>query len=164
MNTEPIQTPFDKFRTTVRPEWIDNNNHMNMGYYMVVFDEATDDWLNYIGLDSVHRLTNEITTFCVEGHITYDMEVRVNAPLHFKTTLLDFDEKRIHYIHEMYHGTEGFLASTNELMSLHVSLATRRAAPMHGEILVRLREIKAAHDQLPPLPQAGRHIGLRQKK
>jgi acyl-CoA thioester hydrolase len=164
MNADLIQAPFDQFRATVRPEWIDNNDHMNMGYYMVVFDEATDDWLNYIGLDGAHRQDNGITTFCVEGHITYDMEIRVDAPLHFRTRLLDFDEKRIHYIHEMYHGTEGFLASTNELMSLHVSLATRRAAPMHPDIQTHLAKIKAVHDQLPPLPQAGRHIGLRQRK
>jgi hypothetical protein len=45
-------------------------------------------------------------------------------------------------------------------MSLHVSQATRRAAPMATEILVRLGEIQAAHDRLPRPPQAGRRIGL----
>ena len=74
--------------------------------------------------------------------------------------MLGHDAKRLHYIHAMYHATEGFLASTNELMSLHVSQATRRAAPMAASVLARLAAIQAAHDALPRPPQAGRRIGL----
>ena len=32
--------PFDKHRDVVRPEWIDDNGHLNMGYYVVAFDRA----------------------------------------------------------------------------------------------------------------------------
>jgi acyl-CoA thioester hydrolase len=60
----------------------------------------------------------------------------------------------------MYHATEGYLAATNELLSLHVSQATRRSAPMAPEILARLAEIQRAHDALPRAPQVGRVIGL----
>jgi len=45
-------------------------------------------------------------------------------------------------------------------MSLHVSQATRRAAPMAASVLARLAAIQAAHDALPRPPQAGRRIGL----
>ena len=34
--------PFDEHREIVHPEWIDENGHFNMGYYMVAFDRATD--------------------------------------------------------------------------------------------------------------------------
>jgi acyl-CoA thioester hydrolase len=60
----------------------------------------------------------------------------------------------------MYHATEGYLAATNELLSLHVTQATRRSAPMAHEILTRLAEIRRAHDGLPRPPQVGRGIGL----
>jgi acyl-CoA thioester hydrolase len=60
----------------------------------------------------------------------------------------------------MYHAEEGYLAATNELMSLHVSEETRRGAPMASEILERLRPIQAAHDKLPRPPQVGRRLGL----
>src|SRR5262249_45317698 len=66
-------------------------------------------------------------------------------------------------IHAMYHATEGFLAATNELMSLHVDRATRRGAPMAPEILARLAAIQRVHDTLPRPPQAGRAIGLANK-
>ena len=129
-----LAAPFDTHRDVVRPEWIDHNGHMNVGYYLVVFDFATDDFMAWVGLDAAHRREHHVTTFCLEAHV--------------------------HYIHAMYHATEGFLASTNELMSLHVSKATRRAAPMAASVLTRLAAIQTAHDALPRPPTAGRRIGL----
>ena len=217
---EEISAPFDAYRAVVRPEWIDDNRHMNMGYYLVVFDLATDEWMRFVGLDRRHRRAREVTTFCLEAHVTYHREVRAGDPLRFTTlllghdakrvhyihamyhasegylaatnelmslhvhlatrrggpmapevvarlariqsdrSLLDFDAKRIHYIHEMYHADAGYLAATNELMSLHVSEQTRRGAPMADEIVERLRRIRAVHDRLPRPPQVGRVMGL----
>ncbi len=144
----------------MRPEWIDNNGHMNMGYYVVVFDLATDEWMRLVGLDPTHRAARTVTTFCLEAHVTYHREVREGDPLRFTTRLLAFDAKRMHYIHEMYHGEAGYLAATNELMSLHVSQETRRGAPMAPEILERLRLIQAGHERLPRPSQVGRVMGL----
>ncbi|MBI1733632.1 MAG: thioesterase family protein [Candidatus Rokubacteria bacterium] len=156
--TDPA--PFDQYRDRVRPEWIDHNEHMNMGYYLVVFDLATDAFFAWVGLGTEHRRAYEITTFCLEAHVTYHREVRSGDPLRFTTQLLAHDAKRLHYIHAMYHATDGYLAATNELVSLHVSLATRRGAPMAPELLERLAAIQQAHDRLPRPPQAGRRIGL----
>ena len=155
-----VGAPLDTFRATVKPAWIDHNGHMNMGYYVVVFDLATDAFFDWVGLDRAYRSSRRITTFCLEAHVTYHREVRADDPLRFTTTLLDFDAKRIQYFHRMFHATDGYLAATNELMSLHVSQETRRAVPMAAEILDRLARIKAAHDTLPRPPQAGRRIGL----
>lgn len=155
-----IAAPFDRYRDVVRPEWIDHNGHMNMGYYVVVFDLATDEFFRWVGLDATHRRDERVTTFCLEAHVTYHREVRAGDPLRFTTLLLGYDAKRIHYVHEMYHAREGYLAATNELMSLHVSEATRRAASMAPEILARLARIQKAHDALPRPLQVGRTIGL----
>ena len=158
-----LAAPLDRYRDVVRPEWIDHNQHMNMGYYLVVFDYATDEFFAWVGLDAAHRAARAITTFCLEAHVTYHREVRAGDPLRFTTRLLAHDDRRIHYFHAMYHADGGWLAATNELMSLHVSHATRRAAPMAPEVLSRLAAIQRAHDALPPPPQAGRAIGLGDK-
>ena len=63
----------------------------------------------------------------------------------------------------MYHGTEGYLAATNELMSIHVSQETRRSTPMQPKIVERLATIKEVHDKLAPDPYCGRVIGLNAK-
>jgi acyl-CoA thioester hydrolase len=158
-----LAAPLDRYRDVVRPEWIDHNQHMNMGYYLVVFDYATDEFFSWVGLDAPHRASHGVTTFCLEAHVTYHREVVGGDPLRFTTILLAHDAKRLHYIHAMYHATEGFLVATNELMSLHVSRATRRAAPMAPDILARLAAIQRAHDALPRPVQAGRAIGLGNK-
>ena len=44
--------PFDRFEGMVRPEWIDANGHMNLAYYVVLFDSATDAIFEPLG----HRL------------------------------------------------------------------------------------------------------------
>ena len=156
-----IAAPLDTYRDVVRPEWIDHNGHMNVGYYLVVFDFATDEFMRWVGLDAEHRRLRQVTTFCLEAHVTYQREVREGDALRFTTHLLGHDAKRLHYIHAMYHATEGYLAATNELMSLHVALSTRRGATMTPEMLARLAEIQSAHDTLPRLPQVGRAIGLK---
>ncbi len=57
--------PFDEHREVVHPEWIDENGHFNMGYYMVAFDRATalrtvrSALRAYVGLPDYQR-------FCVE--------------------------------------------------------------------------------------------------
>lgn len=158
-----IPAPLELYRDQVRGEWIDYNQHMNMGYYLVVFDYATDAWLDHIGLDEAHREQYQVTTFTLEGHITYHQEVNAGDPLRFTTRLLDFDAKRIHYFHEMHHAEQGFLAATNELMTLNVSLETRRGAPMAAPVQETLAAIKQSHAKLPVPPQVGRIMGLKAK-
>lgn len=158
--TDTIPAPFDTYRDLVRPEWIDNNGHMNMAYYVLVFDDATDAWFDWVGLGRAHRQAHPITTFCLEAHVTYHREVREGDALRLTTRLLGYDAKRLHYFHEMYHATERYLVATNELMSLHVSQLTRRATPMTAAILGRLAQIQAVHDRLPRPPQVGRIMGL----
>jgi len=154
---------FDEYRNRVQPEWIDYNEHLNMGYYVVVFDLATDAWLDYIGLGERHKKTHGVMTFTLESHVNYLRELRNGDPLRFTTQLLAFDEKRIHYIHQMFHAGDGFLAATNELMSLHVTDRERRAAPMEASVQRRLGEILGVHETIESPAQAGRRIGLRHK-
>ena len=152
--------PFDAHRGVVRAEWIDANGHLNMGYYVVAFDLATDTWLDHIGLTPAERERSGATTFTLESHVNYLREVKEADPLRFTTRLIAFDAKRIHYFHEMHHATEGYLAATNELMSLHVNLETRRAAPMAEDVLARLADVLSLHEKLAIPAQVGRRIGL----
>lgn len=152
--------PFDEHRAVVRPEWIDHNGHLNAGYYMVVFDDAVTPWSRFVGFTPEYRRTNSVTTFSAEGHITYDREVLEGARLRVTTQLLGYDSKRIHAVHLMYDEDGGYLAATNELMTLHVSTVDRRVAPMAPAILERLARIWDAHRHLDMPPQVGRRMAV----
>src|SRR5882672_12559005 len=114
---------------------------MNVGYYLVVFDFATDEFFRWVGLGEAHRTERKVTTFCLEAHVMYHREVRSGDPLRFTTHLLGHDAKRIHYIHAMYHATEGYLASTNELMLMNIDYASRRSAPWPDFAMERIDKL-----------------------
>jgi acyl-CoA thioester hydrolase len=158
---EEMTAVFDGYRDVVRSQWIDANGHLNMGYYVVVFDYATDAWLAYIGLDPRYKESRGVMTFTLESHVTYRRELREGDELRFTTQLLDFDSKRLHYFHQMVRARDDTLAATNELVSLHVAQETRRSAPMAPEILERLGQIQRSHRELAVPPQVGRVMGLK---
>jgi acyl-CoA thioester hydrolase len=147
----------------VRPEWLDHNGHMNLAYYVLAFDHATDKFLDYLGLDEAYKRAGGGTIFVLETHVVYHRELMSGDPMRFSTQLLGYDAKRLHFMHHMYHGRDGFLAAANEIMALHVGLETRRGAAMPAHILAKLGALQAEHDRLPRPAEAGRTIGLGRK-
>ena len=157
-----IPAPFAAPGTVlVRPEWIDYNGHMNVGYYHVAFDMAAEEFFQFLGFTPDFRDRNGSTTFALEAHLNFLREVRAGDALRFEARLLDYDAKRIHFYQEMFHADEGFLAASYESLSAHVSVAHRRTAPMPPELLERLSRVKAAHAALPRPWQVGHVISAR---
>ena len=157
----PPEAPLFLHREKVRAEWLDYNAHMNVAFYLLAFDHATDAFMDHIGLGRAHVDASGGSVFVLEAHIAYLREVVGGDPLRFATHLIDFDEKRIHYAHAMFHDAENYHAATNELVLLHVDLAKRRAAPMPAAALARLAEIRRAHAAVAPPPGLSRAMGLR---
>jgi acyl-CoA thioester hydrolase len=159
-----LSAPFDQHRAAVLPEWIDWNGHMNVGFYVVAFDKATDTLCNQFGCGWEYTREKIGMTFVLEAHVTYDQEVKEGDPLRIASQILDLDAKRLHFIHCMYHGTEGYLAATNELMLMNIDYETRRSAPWPEWAMDRLDKLATVHKKLPAPQQAGRLIGIKRKK
>ena len=102
---------------------------MNVGYYVVAFDKATDTLCQQFGCGWEYTRDKIGMTFVLEAHVTYDREVKEGDALRITTQILDHDAKRIHYIHAMYHANEGYLAATNELMLMNIDYADAAARP-----------------------------------
>ncbi|GAB4354394.1 MAG: thioesterase family protein [Kiloniellaceae bacterium] len=153
-----IEAPFDRYRAAVLPEWIDYNGHMNVAYYLLAFDHASDAFFDYLGLDAAHREATGGSTFAGDIHLTYQREVKQGDPLRITSQLLGYDDKRLRFFQRMYHAQEGFLAATMESLSLYVDLNRRRVALFPDAVRRRLAEIFAAHRDLPLPPEAGRTI------
>jgi acyl-CoA thioester hydrolase len=148
----------------VRPEWIDGNGHMNVGYYNVAFDQALDRACELVDLSWKYVERTGFSTFVLETHVTYQREVTQGDPLRFTFQLLDYDEKKFHYFLQMFHAREGFLSATSEQICIHVDLRTRRPAPMPAYSLERFAAIMAAHRPLPRPAEVGSVIGIRRKQ
>jgi acyl-CoA thioester hydrolase len=161
--TMEIGTPLQLYEGLVRPEWMDYNGHMNVAYYVLLFDHATDIFMDYIGMGDEYRDRARCSGFVVEAHVNYQQELISGDPVRCTTQLLGYDAKRIHFFHRMYHAEQDFLAATNELILIHVDLAKRHNAPMPREILDRLDAIMIQHSRLSRPPQSGRVIGVKSK-
>ncbi|MBY6261377.1 thioesterase-like protein [Azospirillum sp. 412522] len=151
-------TPLTLHRETVRPEWIDYNGHMNVAYYLLAFDHATDAVLDRFGIGKDYVTAENRSVFVVDAHLTYAREVTEGTPLRFESLLLGADAKRLHLFHGMRHAEEGWLAATAEFMLLHVDLRTRKTAPFPPVVAAALAGQVAAHAGHPRPPQAGRAI------
>jgi acyl-CoA thioester hydrolase len=147
----------------VLDEWLDHNGHMNVAYYLLVFDRATDHFHALLGKNADYIRRTRCSTFALEMHLTYERELLPDAPYRVFTQLVDADHKRIHMLHRMFHGTEGWLAATNESITMHIDMAERRSVPFPEEIAVRLERLQAAHADLPPDGHVGRRVGIRRK-
>ena len=160
----PGIAPLALHEEPVRAEWIDYNGHMNLAYYVLVFDHGTDALLAQVGLDDAHREATGGSVFVVEAHLTYENEVHEGQRLAVTTQVLGVDEKRLRLFHRMIEVDAGILAATNEVMILHVDLNTRRTAPWPEAARRALTDLADAHAALEFPPQAGRGIAMPAKR
>ena len=148
-------------RLEILPEWADANGHMNVAYYVLAFDRATDTFYDALGIGWDYLAREHKSVFTLAMNLDYLREVRPGSAVRIESRLIDHDPKRIHYFHAMYDAVAGWLAATNELVAMHVEMATRRSAPFALGTQERLATMLAAHAEHPRPPQLGRTLGIR---
>jgi acyl-CoA thioester hydrolase len=156
--------PLDVYRAPVEAAWIDYNGHMNVAYYMLMFDRATDALFDRLGLGGAYRQRTNHTLFVLEAHITYEREVKEGDMLRIATQLIDADAKRLHLFHTMYHEAAGYRAATNELLALHVDLAGPAARNFAAAERAAIDATLDEHRRLERPTRLGHVIGIRRPK
>ncbi len=117
----------------VKLEWTDYNGHMNLAFYIHLFDSSWEVLLEKFNIGEESAKNQQRTTFAVESHTTYDMEVKVGEEVDLNLLFLDFDKKRLVYKLEMIHKEKKYLAATTEVCSLYVDLNSRRVTEFEEE-------------------------------
>ncbi|MGB7431230.1 MAG: thioesterase family protein [Ahrensia sp.] len=147
----------------IQPDWIDYNGHLNMAFYMVLFDQGSDAVFAQLGMGPDYAASRKLTTYTGEAHICYLREVHQTMPVVSRFRMLDCDEKRMHSFQELVHADEGWVAATCEMMTLHVDQAGPRVAPFPDDIAANLFAMAARHKDGDWPKQAGRTIGIKRK-
>ena len=107
-------------------EWTDYNGHLNVAFYVRIFDIAADIMLDNFKMGGESAKQDKRTTFVAEMYTTYNQEVRLGEEVETHVTYVDHDKKRIHYRLSMFHKEKKYLAATNEVLSLYVDLSKRK--------------------------------------
>src|SRR5262249_40688038 len=152
--------PFDRYRGEVLPEWIDLNGHLNLAYYTVLFDYATDLLFDALGLGREYRELTRNGTFVAATHNLYERELLVGERVRVATQILEVDDKRLHLAHEMFRLDTGERAAMQELLYLHVSLLARRVSPFPPDQKARVDAAATAHPALPRPAWVGHRITM----
>ena len=138
------------------PEWIDYNGHMMDAYYFLAFTEATEAFLDHVGLGAAYQASTGSGMYTAESHLCFLSGITQGAALSYQTQLLGHDAKRLHVFHRMT--SAGTLAATCELMFLHVSC--QRVTPMPPQAARAVAMLAAGQAPLPRPARAGRRITM----
>jgi len=107
-------------------DWTDYNGHLNVAFYVHIFDIAADVMLDNFKMGGKSAKKDKKTTFVAEMYTAYKQEVRLGEEVETHLTYVDHDKKRIHYRLSMFHKEKKYLAATNEVLSLYVDLEKRK--------------------------------------
>ena len=115
-------------------EWTDYNGHMNVAYYVLIFDQlGSEVLLTNFNMGEYSAKTTKKSTMVVESHITYNKEVKEGDDVDINLIFCNHDKKRIQYKLEMIHSEKKYLAATLEALSLYVNLEERKVIEFEKE-------------------------------
>ena len=117
----------------IKKEWTDYNNHMNMAYYVMVFDQIWENMLEKFKMGENSAKTNKRSTMVVETRTTYNNEVKQGEEVEINITFFDHDKKRLHFKLEMIETTSRKLSATLESLSLYIDLDKRKVTEFEEE-------------------------------
>ncbi len=112
----------------IKKEWTDYNNHMNMAYYVLVFDRVWENILDKFKMGENSAKTTKRSTMVVETHTTYNNEVKEGEEVEINLTFFDHDKKRLHFKLEMIEKSTKKLSATIEMLSLYINLNLRKVS------------------------------------
>ncbi len=119
-------------------DWTDYNNHMNLSFYIMIFDMGAEQILSKFQMGEQSARLTKRSTMVVETHTTYNNEVKENDVVEVHLSYFDHDKKRIHYKLEMYEKSKNILSSTTEVLALYIDLNIRKVAEFEKEKVITM--------------------------
>ena len=119
----------------IKKEWTDYNNHMNMAYYVLVFDQVWEVMLEKFKMGENSAKTTNMSTMVVETYTTYNNEVKEGDEVEINLTFFDHDKKRLHYKMEMIEKSSQKLSATLEMLSLYIDINKRKVSEFENDKL-----------------------------
>jgi acyl-CoA thioesterase FadM len=143
-------------RRTIPPEYLDSNNHMNMRWYVALFDDAGDTLHDHLGLTRELRRASGAGTMDLEHHTWFVNEVMAGSQICVYARMVARSAKMMHYLMFMVNESTGKVAAHFECVNALVNLQARKTTPYPAEILERIDALLAEQSQLPwPPPTSG---------
>lgn len=135
-------------RVTVPESYRDTNGHMNVRWYVALFDDASDFLHDWMGVTPEYHAAHSTGTMDLEHHVHFLNEVLPGDDIAIYVRFIACSEKRLHYVMFLVNQSRNKLASTLECINAFADLRIRRTAPWPQETLAKMTAAVAAHHQL----------------
>jgi len=112
----------------VPPEWQDRNGHVNVQYYLTLYEAGGYQVLGDVGIDEAYLDTHHFGLFDLEHHLHYRSEILVGDRVSTFNRILHGNAKRFHGMYFIVNDSRDALACTLEYMTAGVDLRSRRTA------------------------------------
>lgn len=146
-SVEQVQQLPVSHRQAIPPEFLDAMNHMNVRWYMALFDSASWTFFESFGMDADYYAQG-FGGFALKHFIQYLAEVRVGETVAIHSRILERSTKRIHFMLFMVNETTGKLAATLEALGSNADMKVRRTAPYPADLAARIDAQLAEHQRL----------------
>ena len=144
------------YRAVIPPADEDRNRHMNVRWYLALYDEAGDAMYPMLGLTADYFAASGMGGLDLEHHLWYPAEVRIGDTVVIRARFLARSAKLMHYMMFMVNERRGLLSSLFECVHAHADLRTHRTAPLPAQVLDQIDAFIAEHRALAwPAPVSG---------
>ncbi len=122
------------YRETIPADYIDAMGHMNVRWYMALFDNATWRFFDAMGLNQAYFDRCHAGGFALRQFINYWSEVQAGQTVAVRTRLLGRSDKRFHFMHFIINETTQSVAAGLESLGTHADLHLRKSTQLPPEI------------------------------
>jgi acyl-CoA thioester hydrolase len=135
-------------RASIPPDYLDQMGHMNIRWYVGLFDEAIWQFFASFGMTAEYYEAEQAGAFALKQFIQYLAEVRLGETVAIHGRILGRSGKRVHFMMFMLNETTGKLAATFEVLGSHADLRTRRTSAFPAHIAAQIDALLDGQRQL----------------
>lgn len=132
----------------IPPEWEDRNGHVNVQFYLALYELGGWVVLEEIGIDEDWFSRHQVSQFDLEHHLSYRAELKVGDRVSTYSRVLGRSGKRFHGMYFIVNETSRRLAATLEYITASIDMRARRTAPFRAELASGLDLLIAKHRAL----------------
>lgn len=135
-------------RQTIPADYLDENQHVNVQYYVHLVEQGLVAVFERAGLGEVYAAADEYGNFALEQHIRYLTEILVHEQVSVYIRLLELTPKRAYFMGFVVNDSREQLASIVEVVQMNVDIRQRRGAPYPPAGKAALQALHARHEIL----------------
>ena len=141
---------------TIPREFLDENSHVNVQYYLHLVELGLGRVFKQIGLGRVYAEADKFGNFALEQHIRYFAEILLDERVAVHIRLIQLTAKRAYFMGFLVNDSRNQLAAIVEVVMMNVDMNARRGAPFPAAPYAQLEALRKAHAKLDwPAPVCG---------